>query len=766
MQGSVETQRIVADDGCLFMFTDKINNLKIKHKLVLLVLVPTILVVGMAVGITTGLWKHLNNAHSSYANQELSLVLANLVHEFQLERDISAGYLGSGGKRFGDKLRIQRTRVDKQILSLQELIVDQKLGNEFWNLKEYYQQLQKAFNERGVFRSAVDALSRDNDFFRYYSDVNARTLRFSQQVSTALDEAPLIRQLEAYSTLLWLQEYAGQERGIMHSVFASGKLDVKTTQIIEGYITKQNNTLRRFRKVVATAEQRRLLNNKLRDPSAVKVRAIRRTFLKKSEKNELFNSLQTLIGYGGAIHDFKNYVLRGTPGYRERFNDYFNKAEEVVRKYGRLPDISEVEKNDLDTVITTFRRYQKFVSTVETMHFNAASIKKIDEAVKVDDGPALAATKRLRESIGGVDAEEWFRHSTKRISLIKEVSDKIGRDITRYAERTIANTRSQLSSYVLLMIIALAITLLVAILVTKRLVFGVTGITQALQRVKDTGDFSGRMDEQGEDEIGMMGRSFNLLIAERRRIEKTLRLNRERLEVALEEAEKASHAKSEFLSRMSHELRTPLNAILGFAQILEYDKNALSPEQLEQVGEIHMAGDHLLALINEVLDLAKIETGHIELTQEPVALNKILQECVQLILPDAQQSGIDLRYPGKHNQEVMLHTDPVRLKEVMLNLLSNAVKYNQAGGTVSLTVKPLADNKLRIEVTDTGPGLSAQQQGLLFQPFERLGAEHSGVGGVGIGLVICKLILEMMGGTIGVESVPGKGSTFWIELNC
>jgi signal transduction histidine kinase len=225
----------------------------------------------------------------------------------------------------------------------------------------------------------------------------------------------------------------------------------------------------------------------------------------------------------------------------------------------------------------------------------------------------------------------------------------------------------------------------------------------------------------------------------------------------------ASRAKSQFLSSMSHELRTPLNAVLGFAQLLEADDNQ-SPRQLEHIGHIQKAGWHLLELINEVLDLARIETGAMRMSMENVDLRELIAETLLLIGPSAAERRVAVQEVDDPGGSAQVLADRTRLRQVLLNLLTNAVKYNRAGGAVTLSWTA-AGGRVRVAVTDTGPGLSAEQLSHLFEAFNRLGREAENIEGTGIGLVITKRLLEAMGGSISVTSEPGRGSTFWIELN-
>jgi PAS domain S-box-containing protein len=279
-------------------------------------------------------------------------------------------------------------------------------------------------------------------------------------------------------------------------------------------------------------------------------------------------------------------------------------------------------------------------------------------------------------------------------------------------------------------------------------------------RVRHAKDRWVTMDSRAQAVTDDEGRFLGAVVVSR---DVTARLESEqRLEALRKAAEQASRAKSDFLSRMSHELRTPLNAILGFSQLLQMDE--LAVEQSEAVEHILRGGRHLLDLIDEVLDIARIETGHLELALRPVLVAEVVHEALELNRPMADRAEVGMQSaidPGD-NQAVV--ADRQRLLQVMLNLVSNAVKYNRPGGRVDVSCQVTPEGRVRLAVADTGRGIRPEDMSRVFEPFNRLGAEPAGVGGTGVGLALAKDLVEMMHGSLVVESVPDVGSTFVVEL--
>ncbi|MBV8036131.1 ATP-binding protein [Roseateles sp.] len=360
-----------------------------------------------------------------------------------------------------------------------------------------------------------------------------------------------------------------------------------------------------------------------------------------------------------------------------------------------------------------------------------------------------------------------------------------GREIGRVYLRAEYGLWQRVPTYVGIATAVALAALIVALMLSMRLqravVQPILAIGSVARDVMLRQDYSRRAPKARDDEVGVLADSFNGMLGEiERHSREVLRLNEElearvrertaqleasneELRVATAAAEKANRAKSEFLSSMSHELRTPLNAIIGFGQLLGGSVAELGGERRQEYAEhIVGAGKHLLTLINEILNLARIESGHVELSLEPVPLDGLLDECRRMMEPLATQRGIVLRFETSGG--FVVHADRTRLKQVLLNLVSNAIKYNRPNGTVTVGGELTDARQLRIAVRDTGAGLAPDQVEALFQPFNRLGHEAGPEQGTGIGLVVTKRLVELMGGRVGVQSTPGEGSVFWVEL--
>ena len=259
--------------------------------------------------------------------------------------------------------------------------------------------------------------------------------------------------------------------------------------------------------------------------------------------------------------------------------------------------------------------------------------------------------------------------------------------------------------------------------------------------------------------------NFSQIQHERNNLETEVKSRTQQLFTSMTAAEKANQAKSEFLSSMSHELRTPLNAVLGFSELLATDtEHPLNEDQLESLSYVRSAGQHLLRLVEDVLDLSTIEEGHLKLNIETIEIKSLIADICRMVSPQASHQGISIDNTIPDSSALRLKADYTRVKQVLLNIASNAIKYNCENGLVTLASNKTSNDKVRITISDTGEGVPEASFDTLFEPFNRLNKANSTIEGTGIGLTICKQLVELMGGEIGVFHNPDKGMTFWVEF--
>jgi signal transduction histidine kinase/ActR/RegA family two-component response regulator len=307
---------------------------------------------------------------------------------------------------------------------------------------------------------------------------------------------------------------------------------------------------------------------------------------------------------------------------------------------------------------------------------------------------------------------------------------------------------------------AIVLILLCTLYLSRAVSRPIMRIASATERFATSGLIT--VPERGISELRQLAHAFNVMAASRSAARQRLEERNAELDAVRAEAERANEAKTEFLSRTSHELRTPLNSILGFAQLMQMDES--DPTRDRHISQVIKGGRHLLELIDELLEISRIESGELAISPEPVAVDHLLVEVVTMVEPLAGENGVRLQIEPCATAELYARADKQRLKQVLLNLLSNAIKYGERGGQATARCCPTEDGRVRLEVQDTGPGLSEAQQRRLFVPFERLGRESSKIEGTGLGLALALNLVRLMDGELTVTSAPGAGSTFGVVL--
>ncbi|MBV1921306.1 MAG: nitrate- and nitrite sensing domain-containing protein, partial [Pseudomonadales bacterium] len=437
--------------------------------------------------------------------------LDGVAHNFAVERGLTAGFIASAGKMDAEKVIKQRKKADEAAKAFAEYVSEHdEIGYEEV-IAQRIDLLTKALAQRAAVRSQVDSLASNSGAFAYYSTINTLSLEIIDWLVAGVENVELSRPMSAYIALLWMKERAGQERGALNGVFTSGEVSAKQYSVISHYISDQESKKQAFYRY-ANDEQKTQYDSLLSVETVADVMLMRASFTSRGEKMGLLGELESLLGYGGLVHDFKNYVLRNNEKYLPRIESDFRRAVSIMDGFSKIYGVTKSERVLLDTIKSTFKQYQKGALTAKKMFAAGQSNASVDNAIKVNDGPALAALATLRK-VSGVSSSDWFSASTARIGSIKKIGDRVGTDIQEGANGIMDNASNEFYKIVILLSGLVISIVLFGTYVGTTIVRNIKRIATTMSEVELTGDLSKRVAIACDDEVGQMALAFNNLMA-------------------------------------------------------------------------------------------------------------------------------------------------------------------------------------------------------------------------------------------------------------
>ena len=480
-----------------------LNDLSIRNKILLLLLPPLAGLVLLSAMNISDKWSKQNQIQETQTLVNLSQHLDHLAHNMAVERGLSAGFLGSKGKNLGDKVAAQREVVDQAVTSLQQFLSGFTTNDSV--IIESLDQLLQQVEQRGDIRTAIDALDPNNGGFGYYSNNNTQALEMIDRISGMVTEGSLARHLRALSSSLWVKERIGQERGMFNGVFASGKYNNEKMLTVRGFIADQSIYLNTLESNVNT-NQKAVWEEKQSSFDQEQYQQMRDVIFSKGEKVSLITELQSVIGYGGLIHNFKNYVLKKQPRFRRKVLQNHREATEILQRFAALPGTTQAEMDrisDLNFVLSQYKR------TLEMAKKQKVKGEELERLIDIVDRPALMAIQALATQIEGVSASDWFALATQRIGIFKAVADQISSDISQHTSNLVDSTRRALLMNITFTALVLILVTILGLKVSHRLISGIRKVGQSMNTIASDGHFEHQVDVTGKDELGEMASAIN-----------------------------------------------------------------------------------------------------------------------------------------------------------------------------------------------------------------------------------------------------------------
>lgn len=507
-------------------FLQWLNNLGIKDKLLVFIAIPLVSIFLLSfLGITDKYQQYMDNKNTQ---KFLSIVsgLDGLIYELQKERGISTSLITTRKNTVSQKnIFSQRQSTDKALHRFYQLTKNLNIAFMNWQLREEFFSLNHHLEELTQIRARIDAKDFDS-LIQNYSDLNSHAINFTEYLQLLTKDTELAKLSEAYIDLLWLQERAGQERATLAWVFVSGVLNPDYYRQVIAHIESQKNLIRNYN-LKAPSEYRKFLQHALSHPVNKEVAKIRDAAINKVIRNELLNELQSLIGYGGLIHDFTKYLIRSSPSYLENFKNGQKKAKELIKRYKDSPGITQEDLLHLNAIEDTFENYSQSIVKAVRLKEAGASLQEIDNAVQVEDTQALKAITYLRNGITEQDFSFWWRNSTQRIDLIKEMNDRLILDVSNRAANNTFSAIISLCVYLSIMAFTLIVSFILGTFLMRRLIVELKNISSYMKKMSLENRFDQPLTVSGNDEISEMAVTFNQLIQEHLKFESELRLSAE-----------------------------------------------------------------------------------------------------------------------------------------------------------------------------------------------------------------------------------------------
>ncbi len=477
-----------------------IKDLSIRNKIILLLFFPLFgLILISAINISNKM-EQQQRIKDTQQLVGLSGALDQLAHNMAVERGLSAGFLGSRGEKMGDKLIQQREVVDQAVSGLEQFMTTFRHSDQ--EIQGAVAALLEQAAQRVEIRQAIDALAPDNGGFAYYSSTNSRALELIDNISGAVTEGVLARQLRALSASLWIKERIGQERGMMNGLFASGEYNNRKAQTVQGFISDQSIYLKVLQSNIAPNQQAVWEQGK-EGFDQQRYQQMRDVIFSKGEKVSLITRLQSVIGYGGLVHNFKNYVLKKQPRYRRKVLKQYQQAMELLQQLESLPGTTEAEKSRISDIRFVLDNYKL---ALEIGKKNKVKGEELERLIDIVDRPALMAIEALSSQIEGV---EWFALATRRIGIFKGVAVQISADLTKLTESRVLSTQRGLMTNLLLTLLAIVVVALLGWSISRRLISGINSVNQAMRKIETDGNFEHRVHVDGKDELAQMANSIN-----------------------------------------------------------------------------------------------------------------------------------------------------------------------------------------------------------------------------------------------------------------